>query len=140
MVDAEDEVGPDHYVLQAAGVPTAARISAKEPTTPTTGVQDGQEKVNVPSVHDGPGQMMGPPGHVVVRPQARIDLRNDDLLVPGPNGIDLFAEQRRRVDAVGRISTSQGLSRGTIWCVLIACSSSAEYLVMPSSRSATGTM
>ena len=53
------------------------------------------------SVHDRFGQMMRPPGGVIVGPQAGVDLRNDDLLVLRTNMVDLFAEQGGGVDAVG---------------------------------------
>src|SRR6185503_19814075 len=53
------------------------------------------------SVHDGSSKMMRPPGGVIVRPQAGVDLRDDDLLVLGAEVINLFAEQRGGVDAVG---------------------------------------
>src|SRR5450432_3494106 len=52
------------------------------------------------SVHDRFGQMMRPPGGVIVGPQARVDLRNDDLLVLRANFVDLVTQQCRGVDAV----------------------------------------
>src|ERR1700690_546942 len=44
--------------------------------------------------------MMRPPGGVIVGPEARVDLRNDDLLVLRANFVDLVAQQRGGVDAV----------------------------------------
>ncbi len=52
------------------------------------------------SVHDRFGQMMRPPGGVIVGPQTGVDLGNDDLLLLRANIVDLFAEQSGGVDAV----------------------------------------
>src|ERR1700677_4596272 len=52
------------------------------------------------SVHDGAGQVMWPGRCVVVRPQARVNLRNDHLLVRRTQLVDLIRQQRGRIQAM----------------------------------------
>ena len=53
------------------------------------------------SVHNGAGKMMRPGRGVIVRPQARIDLRNDHLLVRRTQLVDLIRQQSGGVQAMG---------------------------------------
>src|SRR5271169_2463045 len=51
-------------------------------------------------VHDGASQVMGPVGGVVMRPDAGVNLRNDDLCVGCAKLIDFLGEQRGGVNAM----------------------------------------
>src|SRR5450755_4204630 len=55
----------------------------------------------VESIHYGPGQMVGPPGCVVVGPESRVNLRNNNLHIFWSNIVDLFAQRRGGIDTMG---------------------------------------
>src|ERR1700758_2549244 len=52
-------------------------------------------------IHDGFCEVMRPSSGVVMRPEARIDLRNDHLRVGRAKLVDFLAKQRGGIDAVG---------------------------------------
>jgi hypothetical protein len=45
--------------------------------------------------------MVGPPGCVVVGPESRVNLRNNNLHIFWSNIVDLFAQQRGGIDTMG---------------------------------------
>ena len=84
--------------------------------------------------------MVRPKCRVVVRPEPRVNLRNDDLQIGGPNFVDLLAQQgsgvkrvRANLDFLRRISRNQLIRIDRLL-------EGRRITVMPSNRNATGTM